>query len=157
MTVNEFAETYRLKTGTDSCGETIIPGKPRKTRHVEDRCHVFEFEEGSFGLSYVQPLPYPASVGKYHNAQKRLLAAGFTQRQDGDHEGIFSFDPEDAEQAKLAIITCGIKRERNYTPEQIEAKRAMAANLNRQRQQAPKTGKKTRVEREDEEKPAKSA
>lgn len=51
MTVQEFADKHRVKTRVDSCGETIIPGKPRKTRHVEDRCHIFEFEDGVFGLA----------------------------------------------------------------------------------------------------------
>lgn len=100
MTTQEFAEKYRVRARMDSCGEMIIPGKPRKGRYVENRRHVFEIDEGCFGLSYTQPMPDPASVRKYNNAQRRLLAAGFMQTQDGDHEGILTFNPGDAKQAR---------------------------------------------------------
>ncbi len=117
MNLEQFAKQYGVKTRKDSCGETIIPGKPRKTQRVEDRRHTYENGDGHFGLCYVQPSPYPASVGKYHNAQKRLLAAGFTQAQDGDSEGTFLFDPANAVQSRLAIKEIGARVRRPLAPE----------------------------------------
>jgi hypothetical protein len=137
MMIEEFAIKHRIHTRTDSCGETIIPGKPRKARHVEDRRHIFEFGDGTFGLSYTQPVPDPASVRKYNNAQRRLLAAGFIQTQDGEHEGVFTFNPEDARQAKLAIAACGVKKQKVFSPEQIEAATAKLASLRRAAEQRP--------------------
>jgi hypothetical protein len=38
-------------------------------------------------------------------------------RQNGDWEGVLSFDPHNAEQAQLAIRVAGIKRRRKLSPE----------------------------------------
>jgi hypothetical protein len=69
VTIQEFSEKHRVRARMDSCGEMVIPGKPRKGRYVENRRHIFEFDEGTFGLSYTQPVPDPASVRKYNNAR----------------------------------------------------------------------------------------
>ena len=118
MTISEFAEQYRVKTRKDSCDESIIPGKPRKTKWVEDACHIYENGDEQFGLCLMNPLPYPETKAKYSNAKKRLLAAGFIQGQDGDSEGTFLFNPANAVQAKLAIREAGIKIRRKISPEQ---------------------------------------
>jgi hypothetical protein len=85
--------------------------------------------DGQFGLCLMNPLPYPESKGKYRNAQKRLLAAGFIQSQDGDSEGTFLFDPTNAIQSKLAIREAGIKVRRQLTPERLQAMQAHGAML----------------------------
>lgn len=118
MTVQQFAEQYRVKARKDSCGEVIVPGKPRKTKRVEDKSHIYEHGNGQFGLCVMNPLPYSEAKAKYTNAKSRLLAAGFIQGQDGDSEGTFLFDPANAVQAKLAIKEAGIKVARVLSPEQ---------------------------------------
>jgi hypothetical protein len=129
MDIKTFAEQYRIKTRKDSCDEPVIPGKPRKTKWVEDKSHIYENGDGQFGLCLMNPLPYPESKGKYRNAQKRLLAAGFIQSQDGDSEGTFLFDPTNAIQSKLAIREAGIKVRRQLTPERLQAMQAHGAML----------------------------
>jgi hypothetical protein len=143
QTIEQFAETYRVKTRKDSCGEVIIPGKPRKTKRVEDKSHIYENGDSEvgrqFGLCLMNPLPYPESKAKYTNAKGRLLAAGFIQSQDGDSEGTFLFDPSNPVQAKLAIREAGIKIARTLSPERLLAMKAhgqMLANKRWQDKQA---------------------
>jgi hypothetical protein len=45
--------------------------------------------------------------GKWTNAKKKLLAAGFTVRQNGDTEGTALFNPEDKSQARFAFKITG--------------------------------------------------
>jgi len=125
MDIQEFAENHSLKVKMDSCGETIIPGKPRNLERAEDRRHIYENGDGRFGVSYVHAGPV-ASVGKYHNAQKRMLEAGFTQGQNGDAEGTFLFDPANETQAKIAIREIGARMRREASPER---RIVLAANL----------------------------
>jgi hypothetical protein len=82
---------------------------------------------------------HPESKGTYRNAQKRLLAAGFIQGQDGDSEGTFLFDPSNPVQAKLAIREAGIKIARTLSPERLLAMKVhgqMLANSRWQDKQA---------------------
>jgi len=133
QTIEQFVETYRVKPRKDSCGEVIIPGKPRKTKWTEDKSHIYENGDNQasrqFGLCLMNPLPYTESKGTYRNAQKRLLAAGFIQGQDGDSEGTFLFDPSNPVQAKLAIREAGIKIARTLSPEQLLAMKAQGLTL----------------------------
>ncbi len=46
------------------------------------------------------------------NAKRKLKAAGFLIRQDGDREGTALFDPDDACQARLAIRLIRARRSR---------------------------------------------
>jgi len=50
-------------------------------------------------------------------AKKKLVAAGFEIRQDGDCEGSALFDPHDREQVKLALKLAGIRTRRELSPE----------------------------------------
>ena len=119
MDIKQFAETHRLKGRRDSCDEPIIPGKPRQLKRAEDRLHIYDNGDGRFGLCYVQ-VGSKASVGKYHNVQKKLLAAGFIQGQKGDAEGTFLFNPADTQQAKLAIKVAGCRQRRVLSPEEYQ-------------------------------------
>jgi hypothetical protein len=110
--VKKFAAQHRVKVRRDSCDEAIIPGKPRKMKRAEDRSHIYEDGE-KLGLCLLL-----TSVRAYNHAQRRLLAAGFTQSQDGDTEGTFLFDADNAAQAKLAIREAGIVYRRVVTDEQ---------------------------------------
>ncbi len=124
MEIKEFAERYRVKTRKDSCEEAIIPGKPRNAARPEDRHHIYDHGNGKFGVCLLF-----TSVGKYHNAQKRLVAAGFTQGQDGDSEGTFLFDPADKQQAKAAIREAGIRIRKELSAERLQAMKARGVML----------------------------
>ena len=104
MTIQEFAATYRTKPRLDSCGEAIIPGKPRKAALLEDRNHIFEYGSGRFGVSLLL-----RTARHWNNARKRLVAGGFTVTQNGDTEGTLTFDPTDEKQSRAAIRAAGIR------------------------------------------------
>jgi hypothetical protein len=53
----------------------------------------------------------------WHKARTKCVTAGTTLRQNGDAEGCLSFDPENEEQAHLAIKLAGVKRTRNLSEE----------------------------------------
>jgi hypothetical protein len=88
----------------------------------------------------MNPLPYTESKGKYRNARRRLLAAGFIQGQDGDFEGTFLFDPSNPVQAKLAIGEAGIKIARTLCPEHLLAMKARGLTLANSRWQDKQAG-----------------
>jgi hypothetical protein len=115
MTVQDFATQNRLTTKKDSCGEIVIPGRPRNAARAEDRCRIFEYGSGKFGICLLM-----GTVGKWNNRKKAALGTGFTLGQDGDSEGTLLFDPQDAKQAKLAIKLVGAKEKRRVTPEQLK-------------------------------------
>lgn len=144
QTIEQFAETYRVKPRKDSCGEVIIPGKPRKTKWTEDKSHIYENGDNQsgrqFGLCLTNPLPYPEAKAKYTYAKVRLLAAGFIQGQDGDSEGTFLFDPSNPVHAKLAIREAGIKIARTLSPEQMLAMKAQGLTLANSRWQDKQAG-----------------
>ena len=53
------------------------------------------------------------------NFKRAAAAAGMTLRQNGDSEGCLSFDPEDNEQANLALKIAKVRPKRQRTPEQV--------------------------------------
>jgi hypothetical protein len=114
MTIQTFAERHRLTTKKDSCGEVVIAGRPRNAARAEDRCHIFEYDSGQFGICLLM-----GTVGKWNNRKKTAQAAGFTLWQNGDTEGTLLFDPQDAKQARLAIKLVGAREKRRATPEQL--------------------------------------
>jgi hypothetical protein len=124
MTIQEFATSYQLKLRQDSCGDPIIPGKPRKAFRQEDKHHIYA-DGDRLGLCLMHK-----SVKAFHNAQKRLVEAGFVPNQLADSEGTFLFDSNDSNQARVAIREAGCKEKRKMSPRQIEV-------LNRMRQTPP--------------------
>jgi|SRR5882724_1994319 len=150
MTLVEFAEQYRVRTRQDECGETIIPGKLWK---VQPNSHfaspnrlwqyghqIYEHGKGQFGLLLMFGTANGNEIGgtgksaKWVNAQKKLIAAGFTIRQNGDAEGTALFNPEDKAQARFALKLAGVKARRQLSPErraalasQLEAARSKKA------------------------------
>ncbi len=139
MTIKTFAESHRVRTRHDSCGDTIIPGKryapaTETPDRVENRSHVFEYEDGEhFGVCLMF-----ATARKWGSAKRKLDAAGFSLRQDGDTEGIALFDPRDEAQARLALKLAGVKTRRELSPERREAQARLLAAV-RAAKQAAKT------------------
>jgi hypothetical protein len=52
--------------------------------------------------------------------RKRMLAAGFEIRQNGDWEGTATFDPADSAQARLAIKVIGARKKRRISEAQLK-------------------------------------
>jgi hypothetical protein len=124
MTIQQFAEKYRVQTYRDECGETIVRG----TQWVAPRNghQIYEHDDSRFALL----LAFEVEIGsgksaKWVNARKKLQSAGFTLKQDGDAEGVALFDPENKAQARLALKLAGI-RTRQISPER---RAALAAQL----------------------------
>lgn len=143
MTLVEFADKYRARTRQDECGETIIPGKMWKEQPKAGRMcghQIYEHGNSQFGLLLMFPVKEIPEIGgsgksaKWVNARKKLIAAGFTVRQNGDAEGTALFNPEDKGQARLALKLAGVKARRQLSPErkaalanQLEAARSKKA------------------------------
>src|SRR5271157_2821810 len=110
MNVKEFAEKYRVRLKKDECGDAVVPGKdhtgergefsvslrrPRRKHSLYFQSHIFD------GYANDQLGVYLAfeSKKKWGNARRKMEAAGFVIRQDGDTEGIAMFDPANHRQA----------------------------------------------------------
>lgn len=143
MTLVEFAEQYRARTRQNECGETIIPGKLWKEQPKAGRMYghqIYEHGNGQFGLLLMFPVEEIPEIGgsgksaKWVNARRKLIAAGFTIRQNGDAEGTALFNPEDKAQARFGLKLAGVKTRRQLSPErraalacQLEVARAKKA------------------------------
>jgi len=106
--LGSFALQYRLKTKLSKDGTKIIQGKFG---------HIYKHSNGVLGVLVMLDPPRKRYWGC---ARKTLLTAGFTLVQDGDGEGAAVFDPENPNQARLAIRVAGIKRKRRLPPAQRE-------------------------------------
>jgi hypothetical protein len=105
--IKGFAERYRVKTKRDSCGDDIVAGKRAS--------HVFDNGDGKwFGI-----LLLLESKMKWTYAKKKLVAAGFTIKQDGDTEGTALFNPGDRQQARLAFRQARIRVRKELSPAQV--------------------------------------
>jgi hypothetical protein len=126
LDIQQFAEQYRVRVRRDSCGDEVIPGKPRHTTRQEDRRHILQHSDDGnlFGVCLLLN-----SARAFGNAVRRLLPAGFISGQTGDAEGVLLFDPANPEQAKAAIREAGIRIRVPASPErlaQLETARRMA-------------------------------
>ena len=110
MTIEEFANRYNVRLRRDWCGD-MIAGKPPRPR-PEDCSHIFEMGDGRLGLCLILGSPR-----RWTFAKRRLLAAGFELKQDGDSEGTFLFDPNSDLMCRMAIKEAGIRAKNRVTPE----------------------------------------
>jgi hypothetical protein len=125
MTIQEFGEQNRVRVRRDSCGDDIIPGRPRNATRQEDRRHIFQYDGKLFGVCLLL-----SSARAFGNAVRRLLPVGFIPGQTGDTEGVMLFDPANPEQAKAAIREAGIRIRVPASPErlaQLRTARAMSS------------------------------
>jgi hypothetical protein len=124
MTIEQFAERFKVKTKRDECGDTIIPGKQHK--FADGQSSIFGgYDDGQLGVALLF-----GTKKKWGNARRKLQAEAFTVRQDGDTEGILTFNPENAKQARLAIKAAGVRVKKNMgipSPAQILARQKFAA------------------------------
>jgi len=96
--LEEFTARHRVRVKRAEDGEAIVPGRLG---------HIYEHGDGLLGVMVI-----PGKRFVWANARRRLEAAEFTVWQDGGEEGSALFDPEDAEQARLALKVIKVKRRR---------------------------------------------
>lgn len=108
MTIQTFADKHRLRTRIDTDGTKIIPGRVG---------HIYEYDDDLLG---VMVMPDPPRVQYWGFARRNLKAVGCTVVQNGDGEGAATFDPENKQQAKLAIKVARIKRKRIMSEAQLD-------------------------------------
>ena len=122
LSLKQFAERCRLKLRRDECGDYFVGGKLGQ---------VYEYNPERLAV-----LLLGDSKRQWHEAKKKLAAAGFELLQDCDTEGTASFDPADDEQGRVAIQVIRAKRRRVLTPAQRAQLRAATekAALARNRQ-----------------------
>jgi hypothetical protein len=109
-----FAKRSRLRTYRDTDGTTIIRG------HAD--CHLYEYGDGELALMILSDGEH---VRRWAGIRKKCLAAGMTLRQNGDDEGALSFDPNNRQQARLAIKIAGARPKRQLSPEHRARLRAV--------------------------------
>jgi hypothetical protein len=110
--LDRFASTHNLKIRRDECGDPIVSGK---------HGHIYE-ADGRLGVCLLDNRPsLPTKARTLLNLRRKALAAGFTPHQLGEAESILLFDPEDKEQASLAIRLVRAKAKRTLTPERRAA------------------------------------
>ncbi|HLZ40611.1 MAG TPA: hypothetical protein VKQ11_06610 [Candidatus Sulfotelmatobacter sp.] len=94
--LRNFAENYKLYLRRDECGDPVINGS---------RGNLYE-DGQTLCLMIISDEP---QVRYWNIVREKCLRAGMTLRQNGDGEGSFSFDPENKEQARLAIRLTGVR------------------------------------------------
>jgi len=126
MELIEFADDYNLKVKRLE-GELVIPGRrvkgnddsyPAPNPRYPLDCllgHLFEYSSTRMGLVFM-----PRRPKVWKNMSRRLVAAGFEIRQNGDWEGMATFDPANPAQARLAIKAISARRKRQASKAQVE-------------------------------------
>lgn len=126
MELIEVAEKHNLKVQKIE-GELVVAG--RQAKRNDDRYpapnidypldnllgHIFEYSSTRLGLVF---MPRIAKVWK--NLSGKLLASGFEIRQNGDWEGVATFDPADLAQVQLAIKAIGARKKRQMSKAQLK-------------------------------------
>ena len=108
--IEQFAERFKVKTRRDECGDTIIPGKQHK--FADGQSSIFGgYDNGQLGVALLF-----GTKTKWTYARRKLEEAGFFVRQLGETEGVLTFDPANAPQARLAIKTAGVRTKKNMAP-----------------------------------------
>lgn len=113
MNIYQFASEYRARVCRDESSDPILPGK-----HGD----IFEgFENGLLGVCFITPATNPPRTGYWRKRKAAAISAGMVLRQEGDAEGVFSFDPTNPAQASLALKLAGVKRRRELSPDRRAA------------------------------------
>jgi hypothetical protein len=108
-TLQRFATRHRLKTRVDSDETRIIPGRDGQ---------LYEHAPGQLAVMFLSARA--KSPGMWNNRRRAGEAVGMTLYQNGDQEGVLTFDPLNAKQVALAIKIASIKRKRIMSPAQKE-------------------------------------
>jgi hypothetical protein len=122
--IHSFAQQHRLRTFRDTDGTIVIRGQAG--------CHLYEYSDSELGLMILSDAK-DARPRRWAGIRKKCLAAGMVFRQEGDDEGALSFDPNNRQQARLAIKVTGVRPKRQLSPE----RRANLVAVGFQKRQCP--------------------
>ena len=106
--IHMFAQQNRLPVCREADGTTVIRGRAG--------CHLYQFSDSELGLMVLSDAKDVRSR-RWAGICKKCLEAGMTLRQNGDDEGAFSFNPNNRQQARLAIKVTGARPKRQLSPE----------------------------------------
>ena len=120
--IHKFAEKNRMKVTHDECGDAIIAGRQGQ---------LYPFTESEMGVMFLPPKNTEDSWGRWcpklwGNFKRAAALIGMVLTQDGDSEGCLAFDPQNAEQVKLAVKIAKVRIRKKLSPER---KAALAATL----------------------------
>jgi hypothetical protein len=76
--------------------------------------HIFEYSSTRMGLVFM-----PRRPKVWMNMCRKLIAAGFEIRRNGDWEGMATFDPDNPNQAQLAIKAICARKKRQASEAQL--------------------------------------
>ncbi len=128
MTIQEFAEVHAVRVKRDGCGDSIIPGRLFDAElgrdRVEYRSHIYENGDGRLGVCLLF-----ATKMRWTLAKHKLIAEGFSLKQEGDTEGTLLFEPENAAQARMALKIARVKSRRIMSPKQMASLAAARAKI----------------------------
>ena len=112
MTLLEsFARTKRLKVKRDESGDVVVVGKLGQ---------LYQHGDGLVGLVLMSPSgDDPKLDNTLRSRMRKALQTGLELHQQGDCESSFLFDPENKQQARLAIRLVGAMRKRRASPAQL--------------------------------------
>jgi hypothetical protein len=102
-----FAQVENVRLRHDDCGDEMLLGR---------RGHVFEYGSGRMGLYLTFN-----TKRQWSAAKRKLLAAGFVITQEGDTEGVATFDASNAGQVLVALKLAGIHRRRKPSAAMLAA------------------------------------
>lgn len=103
--LREWAERHRVRVRRDEDNALHIPGKLGS---------VYVYGSGRLGVAVME-----TTVRRWRFRRRKCEAAGMEMRQGGDTEGAFTFDPDDDEQAAVAIEVAGVHQKRRLSEEQL--------------------------------------
>jgi hypothetical protein len=107
--IHAFVQQNRLLVSRDAHDKTaIIRGRAG--------CHLYEYSDSELGLMVLSDAK-DAHPRRWAGIRKKCLEVGMTLRQNGDDEGAFSFNPNNRQQARLAIKVTGASPKRQLSPE----------------------------------------
>ena len=120
--IHKFAENNRMKVTHDECGDAIIAGRQGQ---------LYPYTESEMGVIFLPPKTKEDSCGRWcpklwGNFKRAAALIGMVLTQDGDSEGCLSFDPQNAEQVKLAAKIAKVRIRKKLS---LERKAALAATL----------------------------
>lgn len=122
MTIEQLAKKYRLKAKEDKQdGTMIIAG-------TLGHLYMYDEDENLVGAMFLPPKPHQG----WGHRKRELTQLGAVVRQNGDQEGVVSFEAENHKAMRTAMKLLGIKTKKRLSEEQIQK---MTANLARARAQ----------------------
>jgi hypothetical protein len=114
MNIQKFATEHRLKLTKDGSGEDIelvINGRVGQSR-------IYQHDAKTFGVLFMTDGKRAPRTGLFNKFQAVCTEVGMTATQKGEAEGVFTFDPLNPKQAKVAIKGIRAKAKRKVGPEQ---------------------------------------